>query len=188
MLTVFFQIRPVQNFFELFEFPVSFDVALDELDKRYLQLQQQMHPDKFVKSTAEERRLSMQHAARINDAYQVLKSPLKRAQYLLELNGVSVNDTDTVMDHGFLMEQMELRETLENIPQSEDPQASLESFIRTADEFEKDLINTLKTQFSELSGKADLLDSLQQTAQTVKKLQFINKLKQEAHELEDRLY
>ena len=119
----------MQNYFELFDIPVSFVVDLEKLAVSYRQLQQQVHPDKFVTSSAQERRLSIQYAARINDAYQVLKSPLKRAQYLLELNEFSTQDEDTAMDNAFLMEQMELRETLEKISRAENPNLDRKSVV-----------------------------------------------------------
>jgi len=173
----------VQNYFELFDIPVSFVVDLEKLAVSYRQLQQQVHPDKFVTSSAQERRLSIQYAARINDAYQVLKSPLKRAQYLLELNEFSTQDEDTAMDNAFLMEQMELRETLEKISRAENPNLALDAFIKKIDGLEKNIIATLTTQFENLTENL-----LGQINETVKKLQFINKLKEETIELEDELY
>lgn len=171
----------MHNYFELFDIPVSFAVDLDDLGIRYRQLQQRVHPDKFVTSSAKERRLSMQHAARVNDAYQALKSPLARAQYLLELNEFSVN-INGVMDNAFLLEQMELRETLEGIADSENPSAALNAFIEKIDCLEKNIIDILAGQFENISK-----DVLVKINETIKKLQFITKLKEEAVELEYEL-
>ena len=74
-----------------------------------------MHPDRFAQAGDAERRASMQMTTRVNEAYRTLKSPVRRAQYLLELNGVDVGfETNTAMPREFLMEQMELRERLED--------------------------------------------------------------------------
>jgi len=173
----------VQNYFELFDLPVSFDVDPDVLAVRYRTLQQHVHPDKYVTSSAQERRLSIQHAAHINDAFEVLRNPLKRAQYLLELKGMAVNESGAGLDHEFLMEQMELRETLEAIPQAEDPATALNHFMEKIDNYGKEYVATLRSQFASSTE-----ESLKQANETVKKLQFINKLKEETIELEDQLY
>jgi len=173
----------LKNYFELFDIPVSYVIDIDDLSARYRRLQQQVHPDKFVTSSAQDRRLSMQHAARVNDAYTVLKNALKRAQYLLEISESSATKEEAVLDNGFLMEQMELRETLESISSSQNPTQTFAAFIKKIDGLEKNLISTLVTQFANLTA-----NSFGETSQTVKKLQFINKLKEETIELEDELY
>jgi len=110
------------NFFELFGF--SNDYIIDEnlLTLRFRELQGQLHPDKFVSRSDSERRWSMQAASLVNEAYQTLGDDLKRAAYLLHLNGISVDEeTDTKMDPMFLMDQMELRESLEMAETASDP-------------------------------------------------------------------
>ena len=73
-----------------------------------------MHPDRYAHAGEAERRASMQMTTRVNEAYRVLRSPVRRAKYLLELNGVDVAfETSTAMPPEFLVEQMELREQLE---------------------------------------------------------------------------
>lgn len=175
----------MHNYFELFDIPVSFVVDLDDLGIRYRQLQQRVHPDKFVTSSAKERRLSMQHATRVNDAYQALKSSLTRAQYLLELNEFSVN-VSGVLDNAFLLEQMELRETLGGIANLENSSAALGAFIEKIDCLEKNIIETLTGQFDNIT-KNITKDVLVQINETIKKLQFITKLKEETVELEYEL-
>jgi molecular chaperone HscB len=73
-----------------------------------------VHPDRFANSGDAERRASMQMTTQVNEAYRTLKSPVQRAKYLLELNGVDVGfETNTAMPPEFLMQQMELRDRLE---------------------------------------------------------------------------
>ena len=81
-----------QTHFELFELPISFDVDLSDLSQRYRELQRVAHPDKFVNASDRERLHSVEKAAAINEAYQVLKSPQRRARYMLELQSVSFDD------------------------------------------------------------------------------------------------
>ena len=103
-----------QNYFELFGVPQEFDVDLDALEKRYLELQREVHPDRFAAAPKAEQRLSMQLATRVNEAYETLKYPLERAEYLLRLSGVDPElETNTAMPPEFLSAQLERREALE---------------------------------------------------------------------------
>jgi len=84
------------------------------LEAAYRDIQSKVHPDRFAHAGDAERRASMQMTTRVNEAYRTLKSPVQRAKYLLELNGVDVGfETNTAMPREFLMEQMEVREKLE---------------------------------------------------------------------------
>lgn len=102
------------DFFTLFRLPRSFrSVPLAELDERYREMQHAVHPDRFAAASEQERRLSMQWSVRVNEAYQTLKTPLLRAQYLIQLAGHDPGaEAKPVMDTDFLMEQMEWREAV----------------------------------------------------------------------------
>lgn len=114
--------------FELFGFPQSFDIDLDRLDRTYRELQRTLHPDRFANTSDYEQRLSVQKAAWVNEAYQALKDPLKRARYLLEIHGHPLGDEHhTTRDTEFLLEQMALRESLAEVREANDPLAELES-------------------------------------------------------------
>lgn len=83
------------------------------LERGYREIQSRIHPDRFAASGEAERRASMQWTTRVNEAYRTLRSPVQRAKYLLELNGVDVAvETNTQMPADFLMRQLELRESL----------------------------------------------------------------------------
>jgi molecular chaperone HscB len=92
----------------------SFDVDVEGLDKHYFDMQRHLHPDRFATRSAQEKSLSQQQATAINDAYETLKEPLKRADYLVELLSVDVlpEGCNLVNDQALLMETMELREAL----------------------------------------------------------------------------
>ena len=84
------------------------------LDARWKDLQREAHPDKFAAQGAAAQRVAMQWSVRINEAYQRLKDPLKRAAYLCELRGAPINaENNTAMPAAFLMQQMEWREALD---------------------------------------------------------------------------
>ena len=104
------------NDFELFDVPQRFAQDRAALDARWKDLQREAHPDKFAARGAAAQRLAMQWSVRINEAYQRLKDPLKRAAYLCELGGAPVNaENNTAMPAQFLMQQMEWREELDTI-------------------------------------------------------------------------
>ena len=93
--------------------PRGFDVDLASLDRRYFELQRQLHPDRFARKTAREKAVSQQQAAALNDAYETLKNPLRRARYLALQLGVDLpGDGRTIDDPDLLMEAMERREAL----------------------------------------------------------------------------
>ena len=98
-------------------FMQDFDIDITQLERRYFTAQKQFHPDRFVGKPAEVRTKAAGQSMLINDAYQVLKSPLKRAQHLLTLNGIAVGDErDAVKPtHDLLEEIMEIREKLSEI-------------------------------------------------------------------------
>lgn len=92
----------------------TFDVDLNELETNYFQFQRKLHPDRFASKSAKERALSQSQATTLNEAYETLKDPLKRAAYLLKLLGRDVDLTacGTINDPELLMEQMEKREAI----------------------------------------------------------------------------
>jgi len=101
--------------FELFQLPVQFEQTRALIDTRWKELQREAHPDKFAAQGAAAQRLAMQWSVRINEAYQRLKDPLKRASYLCELHDAPINaENNTAMPPAFLIQQMEWREALED--------------------------------------------------------------------------
>ena len=100
--------------FELFGLPRRQSQHRAQLDERWRDLQAKVHPDRFASDGAVAQRLAMQWAVRVNEAYQRLKDPLRRAAYLCELQGASIDaENNTAMPAGFLMQQMEWREALD---------------------------------------------------------------------------
>lgn len=163
--------------------PRSFDVDAGLLEKNYRTLQRRMHPDRFVNASDRERRISMQQAAQINEGYQVLRDPLKRGRYLLELQGrVHDDERNTTSDMEFLMEQIELREALAGVRGRGDPFPELGRIMdRIAADMDR-LVDELRSLF----GKGDA-GSLDAAADTLSRMQFFRRLQQEAGELEAEL-
>ena len=100
--------------FELFGVPRRFAQERSALDARWKELQREAHPDRHAASGAAAQRQAMQWSVRINEAYQRIKDPMRRAAYLCELHGAPIRAEDnTAMPGDFLMQQMEWREALE---------------------------------------------------------------------------
>ena len=161
-----------QNFFVLLGLPEHFRLDNAQLDQQYHSLQTQVHPDKFAHLSEVERRVSMQWATRVNEAYQTLRNPIKRARYLLELRGIDTQEeTNTVMPMEFLMEQMEWREAVEETRQSCD--------VDQLEKLEVRLQHEVRLLQEMLAVKIDDEHSYAVAAEGVRKLKFMEKLAEE---------
>jgi molecular chaperone HscB len=161
-----------QSHFELFGLPPAFAVDQGRLESAYREIQSRVHPDRFAHAGDAERRASLQWTTRVNEAYRTLRNPVSRASHLLALNGVDVAfETNTVMPAEFLMEQMDLREALEEAAQSKDA-AALEALQKRIDADSRDIEQQLGARIDQerdYAGAADL----------VRELKFLEKLEAE---------
>ncbi len=110
------KIQPVgrtEDYFSLLGLPREFDVDPADLERRFRELSRSLHPDRFARAEARERRLSLERATRLNDAYRYLRDWRQRAAYLLKLAGTDVfAEGRTLADPAFLEEQLEWREAI----------------------------------------------------------------------------
>ncbi|MDG2713753.1 co-chaperone HscB, partial [Vibrio parahaemolyticus] len=150
------------------------------LSSKFRELQKRFHPDNFATGSERDRLMAVQKAAQINDAYQVLKNPISRAEYILAEQGVEIRgEQQTMQDPMFLMEQMELREELEEIADNSDPESALFDFDSKVSKMYKQHL---------ASVEQELDDGLwAEAADRVRKLKFIAKLKNEIELVEDKL-
>ncbi|EHC7290773.1 co-chaperone HscB [Vibrio parahaemolyticus] len=168
------------NHFELFGLPSQFHLDGSLLSSKFRELQKRFHPDNFATASERDRLMSVQKAAQINDAYQVLKHPISRAEYILAEQGMEIRgEQQTMQDPMFLMEQMELREELEDIADCSDPESALFDFDSKVSKMYKQHL---------ASVEQELNDGLwAEAADRVRKLKFIAKLKNEIELVEDKL-
>ena len=111
-----------QSYFELFGQDLRFDVDIKQLHSEQHRLQSIFHPDRFVTASEQEKRLSVQQASWINEAFETLSNPVKRARYMLELSGLELNDeSETTSDTAFLIEQISIREEIDECRSDADP-------------------------------------------------------------------
>ncbi|MBO8136214.1 MULTISPECIES: co-chaperone HscB [Dickeya] len=168
------------DYFTLFGLPIRYNVDGSLLASRFQELQRQFHPDRFAASPERERMMALQQAATINNAYQALKHPLKRAEYMLSLHGFDLsNEQHTLHDTAFLMEQMELREELDEIERRPDAETALAAFALR--------LNGMIRQRSEQMQRELDEESWPDAADTVRKLRFFDRLRQQVEQLEEQL-
>ena len=155
--------------FTLFGLPRSFRIDASLLDRRYREIAAQVHPDKFVQASDAERRLSLQWATRVNEAYQTLKAPLSRAQYLLLLAGHDVGaENNTAMPPEFLMEQMEWREAV--------AEARVAREHGELEQLHHRVKQRMNDRYEQLAELLDDQHDYAQAADRVRRLMFLEKL------------
>jgi molecular chaperone HscB len=160
--------------FALFDLPRRFALDAEDLASRRRSLQAEVHPDRFAAGGAAAQRAAMQWAVRVNEAYERLKDPLKRAAYLCELGGVPVRaEENTAMPAEFLAQQMQWREGLDD--------------ATTASELEAiaaDLDAHRRSAYAALARAIDEAADFQAAARQVRALMFVERF---AADVDERL-
>lgn len=155
----------------------EFDLDLATLDRRYFDCQRLLHPDRFATRTPRERALSQSQAVSINEAYETLKDPLKRADYLVHLKGSGVlpEGCNLVNDQELLTESLELREALAEA----ETQADVDALARRAAADVKECIEALSEVFAK--------DDLEGACRLTTRLKYLRKLVDECRVRSGRL-
>lgn len=168
-----------QNYFELFGFAESFEIDQDLLAEKYRALQSECHPDRFANASDQDRRISVQTTAYINEAYTTLKSDLKRSHYLLKLSDIEFNaDTETSSDAEFLMQTMELHEQVEETDDAKNPLDALDVLTKKLKQQQQQLISQFSAQYDNNDLKA--------AKETALKLQFYGRLTNQVHKKQEK--
>lgn len=171
------------NYFQLFGLPECFNIDLLQLSKNYRSIQRRTHPDRFANASRHEQLLSARYAADVNDAYQTLREPVKRAAYLLTLRGVLWGEEQSrLVDPEFLMQQIRLREELGEIRGAPDPESELDQMNMELASLMEELAGQFIVQLKNAG-----VDAEQRAVETVNKMQFIAKIQHEAQMLEEEL-
>lgn len=162
---------PVPSHFALFELPVSYALDRAQLEERYRERSRHWHPDRFSRAPAAERAAVLARATDLNEAYRVLRSDARRAQYLLQLHGIDVTKegpgNKLAVEPAFLMAILELREELVEARQTHNA-AQLAKLAATVKARMDELERTLASGFAKLEGategprRAELLGQLTQ--------------------------
>ena len=139
---------------------------LPELDRAYLAVQKEVHPDRHVRGSDSEQRLAMQMTTLANTAYQTLKNPIQRGLYLCKLHGIDAQlETNTAMPAAFLLQQIAWRESLE---EHEDDLAALAALS-------EEVHLSYQTTLTQLTIAIDQSANYAQAAELIRGLLFIDK-------------
>ncbi|SUC01802.1 co-chaperone HscB [Proteus vulgaris] len=169
------------DYFTLLGMPNRFDIDKQQLATRYQEMQRQYHPDRFAGKSDKEQAQAVSFASTINQAYQTLKNPISRAEYMLSLHGIDIaNEQQTMQDTVFLMEQLALREELDNIEYSANVAVLLSDF---SSRLNKNYI----VRFDEMVTMINS-HNWSVAADCVRKIRFLTKLKEQVEQLEERLF
>lgn len=165
--------------YALFELQPAFDLDLERLSVRYRELARKVHPDRFADASESEQRKAIEQSANLNEAYQTLKSPSRRARYLLKLQGREMPLEATVQDPAFLMQQMQWREELEDL-QDEADLAGVAVFKARLKAAQQLLNDSFAAIWQDEAQR-------EEAERLVRRMQFLDKLTQEVRQLEERL-
>ncbi len=177
-----------KNFFQLFALPISFDIDMSNLMDAYRSLQKVVHPDHFASGTDKEKRLSIKMAAHLNEGVDTLKKPVKRAIYLLRLQGIDVDfEKNTAMSPMFLMDQMELREQLEVVGKQADPFVAIDVLYERIASMQNARIDDFKAAYNKITNNIDSVGNNSNAEDIVAEMQFIEKLRIDIERLEETL-
>jgi molecular chaperone HscB len=159
---------------------VRFEVDEQGLAQRYRSLQKQLHPDRHSADSAHQQRLAVQYSAFVNEAYETLRHPLRRAIYMLAQQGFGADVLSTrKVDGGFLIQQMDLREKLESVSGLVDPEPVIDHILSEIAADSAVLMEQLA------AGLAS--EDYEKSATAVLKLQYLDKLRAEAEQMESWL-
>lgn len=171
------------NYFQIFGIDESFNLDVKELTQRYQTIQKSVHPDRFAQGSSQDQMMAVKRSTLVNDAYQTLKKPLKRAEYILTLRGVEQpSEQASFSDNEFLMRQMELREMLEDVKFSDNVESAVFEMAQVLESEFEQLFNAMQTKLSENTSASN-----EQAGSDLRKLQFYQKLDVELDKLEDSL-
>jgi len=153
------------NDFELFDIAQRFTQDRDALDARWKTLQREAHPDKFSAQGTAAQRVAMQWSVRINEAYQRLKDPLRRAAYLCEIAGAPIDaENNTAMPAEFLMQQMQWREALDDA-----------TTIDSLEALHQEVMQARASALDQCQQLIDVTHDFGQAAQQVRALMFVER-------------
>jgi molecular chaperone HscB len=143
------------DYFAIFDLPRKLWIEMDGLEKKFLQLSWKLHPDNFVNATERERELSLEKSSQLNDAYRVLRDPVSRVEYLLELEGARKEGEHKQKAPPELLEEVfELNESLDELREAKSSGGDLAVL--------KSRLEAAEKNFQEKLGEVD--GQLQSTA------------------------
>lgn len=167
----------VIEYYELFGIPRGLNLSLEDLQKRYYDLSRQLHPDRFMRQPEAERQRVLDMSSALNDAYRTLKDPVKRAQYLLALEGFDIGEQRSKDVPPELLEEVfELNMALEEMRSGDDSaRPQLEQAAKNFSTMLLDADAQLQSLFAEYDSSHSR-DTLAQIRNTLNRRKYIQNL------------
>jgi molecular chaperone HscB len=165
------------NYFSFFGLPRKLNLDVPSLEREFYELSRKLHPDLNARADKREQEWSLEQSSLLNDAYRTLKDPIKRTQYLLQLEGVELEEqsktaTEQARASGAVKKQivppdlleevfdlnMQLEELRMNKKMGEDDPALVQDLEAHKAQFEKQyeqLAHELEGHWSRWDGAVD---------------------------------
>ncbi|XP_077211911.1 DNAJ heat shock N-terminal domain-containing protein [Tasmannia lanceolata] len=147
---------PSIDYFKIFGLEKGFEIKDENLETKYKDWQKKLHPDLVHSKSEKERTYAAEQSARVIDAYHTLDKPLLRALYLLQLEGIHVDEEKTVSDPELLAEIMEIREAVEEANDSQALKQIQSQIQRKLERWSNSFGNAFKNQEFENAIKSIL--------------------------------
>ncbi|MDA0670098.1 MAG: Fe-S protein assembly co-chaperone HscB [Proteobacteria bacterium] len=161
------------KFFEIFEIKPTFKICQNNLKKKFLELQKKYHPDNYASASGHEKTLALLNSSMINDAFEILKDDLKRAEYLLKCNKIEQNNQT---NPEFLIKQMEYEDYLEENSHH----------LNKIEMLHKEIAQTLECEIEKLTilfNQKNLVAASNKMNELIFLSKFKTKLKQRMHQI-----
>jgi len=140
------------NFFEIFDLPLAFSIDLKALRARYIELSRELHPDRHAADLVAGQVAATQSSALVNDAYETLRNPERRTAYILTEAGLLGGDAKPELPPDFLMETLELNESLADAAGNA---SAMQEVLQQIDTMEAQLNATLAAAQAHFDGETD---------------------------------
>src|SRR5262244_889077 len=162
------------DFFALFGLPRKLWIEMDALEQKFLQLSWKLHPDNFVNASEEERELSLKRSSELNDAYRILRDPVGRVEYLLEIEGERKEGEKKQQAPPELLEEVfELNESLDELREAKNSGGDLgdlKNRLQSAEKNFQEKLDELDAQLQSVAREWDAALDANGTAETGKRL------------------
>jgi len=152
--------QPPANYFDFFGLPHKLNLDGKDLESRFYALSKQWHPDRFARASQEQRRVSENATATLNDGYRTLREPVARAEYLLRENGFDIGEQKSGNVPPELLEEVfELNMALEDVESSRPQLEEMRlKFAAMREEIDRELLDQFAAY--DQSGEKTVLEKI----------------------------
>ena len=166
--------KPSPDYFAVFGLPRKLWLEMSALEQKFLQLSWKLHPDNFVNASDEERELSLKRSSELNDAYRILRDPVGRVEYLLEIEGERKEGEKKQQAPPELLEEVfELNESLDELREAKSSGGDLSDLknrLQSAEKNFQEKLDELDAQLQSVAREWDATLDANGTGETRKKL------------------